>query len=432
MDILKRLQAEAEQVEVVHLRNEATSVEFEANRFKTSKVEETSGVAVRVVRGGRLGFSASSDERAVDRLVSNALESAAYGDEVGFSFPAPGQAPQVQVFDPAIPALAVERLVAIGQEIVDLLLRTDPGVQVNVNLRRGSEEVAIRNQVGLEASFRKSPLSIGAEVARIEGDDVLILYDMLGTTVWDDDYMAFAHRLADKLVLARRLTAMRTARMPVLFSPTGVLTLALPLMEGVDGKNVFNGVSPLGGRVGEKLLDAKLTLVDDGTLDGRLGSAPYDDEGVPHRTNVLFEHGVLRGFLYDLKTAAQSGVVPTGNGSRGLFQQPRPAPTNLLLAGGETPLAQIVAGIEEGLLVEDVLGLGQGNIISGAFSNPLALAFKIENGEIVGRVKDLSIAGNIYDLLKDVAAVSRETQWVYGSFCLPYVLLPELNVIAKE
>ena len=82
--------------------------------------------------------------------------------------------------------------------------------------------------------------------------------------------------------------------------------------------------------------------------------------------------------------------------------------------------------------VEEVLGLGQGNVISGAFSNPLALAFKIEHGEIVGRVKDLSIAGNVYDLLKDVAAVSRETRWVYGSFCLPYLLLPEMNVIAKE
>jgi PmbA protein len=220
--------------------------------------------------------------------------------------------------------------------------------------------------------------------------------------------------------------------MPVLFSPAGTLTLALPLMEGVDGKNVFTGVSPLCGRVGEKLFDDKVTLVDDGTLDGRLASAPYDDEGVPHHRNALFDHGVLRGFLYDLKTAAQSGVESTGNGSRSLFQLPRPAPTNLILAGGETPVAQMIAGIDDGLLVEDVLGLGQGNIISGAFSNPVALAFRIQHGEIVGRVKDVSIAGNVYDLLKDVAAVSRETQWVYGSFCLPYILLPEMNVIAKE
>ncbi len=163
-----------------------------------------------------------------------------------------------------------------------------------------------------------------------------------------------------------------------------------------------------------------------------MGSAPYDDEGVPHRRNTLFDRGVLGSFLYDLKTAAQSGVESTGNGSRDLFRLPRPAPTNLVLAGGETPVAQIIAGIDDGLLVENVLGLGQGNIISGAFSNPLALAFKIEHGEIVGRVKDVSIAGNVYDLLKDVAAVSRETQWVYGSVCLPYILLPEMNVIAKE
>jgi len=432
MDILKQLQAQAEQAEVVHLRTEATTVEFEANRFKTSKVEETSGVAVRVVRNGRLGFSASSDERALDRLVNNVLESAAFGDEVPISFPAPGPAPRVSAFDPAIPDLPVERLVAIGQEIVDLMLSTDPGVQVNVSLKRGVEHITIRNQAGTEAAFQRSPLSIGVELARIEGDDVLILYDMLGTTEWDADYMAFARRLAEKLKLARRLATMRTARMPVLFAPAGALTLALPLMEGVDGKNVFNGVSPLCSKVGQKLFNEKVTLVDDGTLNGRFGSAPYDDEGVPHRRNVLLDRGVLGSFLYDLKTAAQSGVESTGNGSRELFRPPRPAPTNLILAGGETPLAQIIASIDDGLLVEDVLGLGQGNIISGAFSNPLSLAFRIEHGEIVGRVKDVSIAGNVYDLLKDVAAVSRETQWVYGSFCLPYILLPDINVVAKE
>jgi PmbA protein len=75
--------------------------------------------------------------------------------------------------------------------------------------------------------------------------------------------------------------------------------------------------------------------------------------------------------------------------------------------------------------------LGQGNIISGAFSNPLALAFKIENGEIVGRVKNASIAGNIYELLQQVGAVSRETEWIYQDFNQPYILLEDMNVIAK-
>jgi PmbA protein len=220
--------------------------------------------------------------------------------------------------------------------------------------------------------------------------------------------------------------------MPVLFAPTGALVLGLPMMLALNGKNVYTGISPIAGKIGQAIFDSKVTLEDDATLDGKFGSATHDDEGVAHRRNVLIEEGVLRGFLYDLKTAAQSGVESTGNGSRGLFSPPRPSPSNLVFGSGKTPLAEMIAGIKEGLLVENVLGLGQGNVISGAFSNSVSLAFKIEKGEIVGRVKDVSIAGNIYELLQDVAAVSTEREWVYHNFCLPYVLLEDMNVVAAE
>jgi len=147
---------------------------------------------------------------------------------------------------------------------------------------------------------------------------------------------------------------------------------------------------------------------------------------------VLVEKGVLKSFIYDLKTAAQSGIESTGNASRSLFSPPVPSFTNLVIQSGRTPLKDILSGIDEGILVENLLGVGQGNTISGAFSNPLALAFKIVKGKIVGRVKDLSIAGNIYDLLKNVGGVSQEAQWVNSSFYVPYVLLPEMNVMAKS
>ena len=140
----------------------------------------------------------------------------------------------------------------------------------------------------------------------------------------------------------------------------------------------------------------------------------------------------MAGFVYDLKTAAQSGVESTGNASRQLFYPPEPSFTNFVIQPGQTPLNHILSGLDDGIIVEDLLGIGQGNIISGAFSNPLALAFKVEKGEIVGRVKDLSIAGNIYDLLKNVAAVSQEAQWVYSTFYAPYVLIPEMNVAGKS
>jgi PmbA protein len=103
----------------------------------------------------------------------------------------------------------------------------------------------------------------------------------------------------------------------------------------------------------------------------------------------------------------------------------------MVVEGGERSVDALIGGIDEGLLVESPLGLGQGNVISGAFSNNLSLAFKIEGGEVVGRVKDVSIAGNIYEDLRQIEALSRESEWVYGGIRLPYVLLAELNVVTR-
>jgi PmbA protein len=432
MDLLSTLRSRADQVEVVDVASESTQVGFEANRLKSSQIEGTKGIAVRVVVDGRLGFAASSDMSALDKLVTNALESAAYGDEIAIAFPGPQVAPEVLTYDRVIADLPIPRLVEIGQQVIDHILAIEPDAQLNINLERGVQRVSIRNQAGADVSFERSPLSMVVEVSRVKGDDVLLMFDIQGTTVWDEDYMAFVRRLGRKLELAKHSATIQSGRMPVLFAPTGALVLGLPLMLGVNGKNVYTGISPIRDKVGDKLFDGKLTLVDDATIDGKFESASHDDEGVAHRRNVLIEKGVLHGFLYDLKTAVQSGVESTGNASRGLFSPPSPSPTNLILQTGDTPTDDIIAGIDEGLLVDNVLGLGQGNVISGAFSNSLSLAFKIEKGEIVGRVKDVSIAGNIYELLREIAAVSQESEWVYNSFSLPYLLLPDVNVVAKK
>ncbi len=432
MDLMKELNKKAEQVEIINLQNETTTISFEANQLKSSSVAQTRGTAVRVVRDGRLGFAASSDDTATNKLAANVLESAAYGDRLTMKFPSAQPALQVRTYDQKIVDLSIPRLVEIGREILDLILPVEPDARVNLNLTRSVQSASLRNQTGLDIAFDSSPLGFELEIDRIVGDDVLIIFDSVGTTEWNDAYLGFVHRLVEQLKMARQLTSMRSGNMPVLFSPFGALALALPLSQGLNGKNVYKGVSPMRGKIGEKLFDEKITLSDDGTLDGRPGSAPYDDEGIPHKRNVLVEKGILKSFIYDLRTAAKFGVESTGNAQRGLFNQPEPSSTNFIIQPGETSLKDMIASIEEGILVEGLLGLGQGNIISGAFSNPLALAFKIEKGEITGRVKDMSIAGNVYDLLKNVEAVSQETEWVYGSFHAPYVLLPEMNVVAKD
>jgi PmbA protein len=432
MDILKTLKSQAEQVEVISLSNEATSIDYEANLLKNCKIEETSGQAVRVIRHGKMGFAGSTDLKSQEKLAANALESASYGDEAVFDFPAGQPAQEVNAFDPTIATLSVVRLVEMGKEIVDTLVSYDPLVHANVSIKRAVQKINLSNQAGLDISQTRSPFSIIFDVLRTDGDDMLNLYEMNGTTMWEDDYLAPAHRLGQKLQQAREIVDLRGRRMPVIFTPLGGLVLLLPLMEGFNGKNVFTGLSPLGGKLGQKLFDEKINLADDATLPGRFNSAAYDDEGVPHHRTPLITNGVLENFLYDLKTAAQAGAQTTGNGTRTLFYPPEPAPSNLVLQAGQTPLAEMIAGIDEGLMIDSVLGLGQGNIISGAFSNPLNLGFKIKKGKIVGRVKGAAIANNAYDLLKNIAAISRETQWVNYNACLPYLMLPDLNVVTKQ
>jgi PmbA protein len=432
MDILTRVTQQAEQVEVMTMESETTTVNFEANKLKGSEVEETRGIALRVVKEGHLGFSATSDLDAVEKLIDNAIASSAYGEAIPIEFPEPQPGPDVTTYDADIVDLPISRLVEIGREVVDLLTAENPEVKVKVDLKRGIQRTAIRNHKGTDVEFERTPFSMLIQVDRVREDDILVLFDYASATVWEEDVLRPARQLAEKLRMAEETAMVTSGKMPVLFSPNGAIVLGLPLMIGLEGRNVYKGISPLAGKVGQALFDSAFSLIDDPTLNGRYNSATHDDEGVAHRRTPLIEDGILKSFYYDLKTAAQAGAEPTGNGSRGLFSPPRPSPTNLVFTPGETPVAEIIASIDEGLMVDSVLGLGQGNLMSGAFSNPASLAFKIEDGEIVGQVKGASIAGNVYELLRDVGAISKEANWVYNQFMLPYILLPNLNVVTKQ
>src|SRR5512140_1568026 len=136
MNILTELKKQAEQVEVLDLQSEKTSVDFEANQLKYCTVAETKGSAVRVIRNGRMGFSASTDGESLEKLAANALESAAYGDKAEFSFPAHQGAKIVRTFDPSIRALPIDRLVQMGREMLDMVLPLGDNLRCNISLER--------------------------------------------------------------------------------------------------------------------------------------------------------------------------------------------------------------------------------------------------------------------------------------------------------
>jgi PmbA protein len=194
------------------------------------------------------------------------------------------------------------------------------------------------------------------------------------------------------------------------------------------GKTVLQGSSPLADRIGQHRFDSAFSLSDDPLLNGRAGSRPADDEGVVSRRFPLVEGGTVRGFIYDAETATRAGVSPTGHARRTTFGKPQPAYTNLVMGAGELEFGQLLAMIDDGLLVDELLGVGQGNAISGAFAYPVGLAYRVTNGEIVGRVSGTQVAGNAYDLLDRIKGLGREVRW-HGSLAAPHLVVDGVAVV---
>jgi PmbA protein len=218
----------------------------------------------------------------------------------------------------------------------------------------------------------------------------------------------------------------------ILTPPSVGATLLHPLMSGFNGKNVANGSSPLGDRWGEKIVDERISIYDDPLINGANGSRPFDDEGVASRRHALIDKGVAGGPLLDLQTAGQLSKTSTGAAGRGLATTPSPGTSVIDIAAGDVNFDDMIAGIKEGLVVEKLLGAGQGNELGGDFRANVSLGYKIENGEIVGRVKDTMISGNVYKVLSQVEQVSDSADWVFGSMRSPAIQCLGIEVAAKE
>jgi PmbA protein len=437
--LLQELSRQAD-AEVYQVHSFRLPVRFRAGALESVKSIEAAGRAVRVVKDGRLGFSTTTDLTAASGLVENALASARYGDAVDLQFPAAGQIQAVQCFDRQIEALEVGQLIALGEDVVDELKAYDPDLEIDVSLDREIEEISLLNTSGLEACDRRTTLTLSIEVTRTGEDDILIVYDAASSRHRHGiDTRALTQGILDRLRWAETTVSLRSGSIPVAFRQLASLSLLLPLQQALNGRYVYQHASPLGDKLGHQAFDTRLTLVDDGRLDFATLSAPYDDEGTPTRQTPLIERGVVRQFLYDLKTAAQAGAQPTGNGfkSAGLFggsfrQQPQVTPATWTVSPGEQSLEQLLRGLEEALLVEQVIGLGQGNVLAGEFSNNISVAFLVRHGEIVGRVKGAMIAGNVYELLKDrVIGLGDVADWVYGALRVPGIALDAVSVASK-
>ncbi len=431
-DILERARKFAEQAEVYEVSHEETPVSFESNRLKQVQSRQSHWVALRLVLNGRVGSSTANDASDVKGLVDKAVEVAQFGPQARFELPGLQAYQNVRVFDGETNKVTLDEMVELGQSLIDATTAHTKDLLCSARVSRSTTSLSITNSRGGQAKYRKTTFGLGVYGTLINGTDMLFVGDGENSCHPVKTGKRVTSEVIRQLEWAKRQATAKTGTIPVVFTPSGVASAFIPALEtAFNGRVVLQGASPLAGKLGQKMFDERFSLWDDATLPYRPGSRICDDEGVPTRRTALIDGGTVASFYYDLQTAGMAGTKSTGNGSRSGGSLPGPSSNALVIAAGDTRFNDMIKDMKEGLVVEDLMGAEQGNILGGDFSGNVLLGYKVENGEVVGRVKDTTVGGNVYQILKNVKAISKERKWLGGSLYAPAIYCAGLAVSSK-
>jgi len=431
-NILNQAKKVAEEAEVFMVSSEETPVQFEANRLKHVQNKQTSNVALRIVKRGRIGYATTTELSDSQNLVNSAVETAQFGMTAKFELPSLTSYPQVEAYDPDTESVSVEKMIELSEKLITTVRGHTSDILCEAVVTKGVISVRIINSRGGQANYRKSIFSLGIEGTLIHDTDMLFVGESESSCHPLLEPKAVAEAVLQQLELAKNRASVPSQSLPVVFTPNGVASALIPpLMVAFNGKTVLEGASPIGNRLNQPVFDEKLWLWDDPTIAYHPGSRPCDDEGIPSQRTPLIEQGTVANFLYDLQTAALAHTQSTGNGSRSRGVLPSPSPSAFIIAPGKTSFDEMVQDIKEGLVIEQLMGATQGNILGGDFSGNVLLGYKVESGKIVGRVKDTMVSGNIYQILKQITAIGSETKWVGGFLNTPPLYCSSLSVASK-
>lgn len=228
----------------------------------------------------------------------------------------------------------------------------------------------------------------------------------------------------------RRLNARKVAtqKAPVIFEPRTARALLDELSDTVNGGAIYRKASFLAGKLGEKVASEALTIIDDGTMPGLFGSSPFDDEGVRSRRTVVIERGVLKSYLLNTYCARRLDLKTTGNASRGLGGNAGVGVGNFYIDAGVVSEEAMISQVRNGLYVTELIG-ATANAVTGDYSSGAA-GMWIENGELAYPVSEITIAGNLKQMLMDVSAVASNLEF-RGSVASPTIMIREMTISGR-
>ena len=435
-DLLRKVKARgADSADVLISAGTDFSVTERKGEVETLQQAASKALGIRVFVGRRTASTWTSDfspatlDALVEEVVGMAratLEDPAAGlpDEM-----VPAEEIDLGTHDPSPAALPTAERIELARQAEAVALAASPEITNSQggSYASGEDDVVLANSMGFLGSYRTSSCSLSVvPVAERAGRMERDYWYTSGRGLSDLLAPEEVGRIAAERTL-RRLGARKvgTCEVPVVFDPETAAELMGCLFRAISGYAVFRNATFLKGRLGEQIASPLLTLVDDGRRPRGLGSRPFDGEGLPTRRNVPVEHGMLKYFLCDAYAARRIGARPTGSARRGVAGGPGVGGSNLHFEAGTTSPEEILGSVERGLLVTDLIGFGV-DLVAGDYSQGAA-GHWIEHGKLAHPVSEVTIAGNLKQMLLDVDAVGSDLVF-RGTAASPTLRIRKLTV----
>ena len=420
----------ATEAEVIQKTGSENPVNFENNKLKTLESKQSSGIFIRLIKNGKIGTASSTDPDALEPIVNSAIESSEFGTEATFQFSKEKLDKPQENINKTPP---LEDLVERGTNVIESLKPFHKDLLIGGGFDLASVETIYLNSNKSYGRRAKTIYSTGFSTQLVRGEDFLGIYESNSNLKDFPDEKEIAVKILEKLNYSKETMVLETKKYSVMFTPRAVsLIFANILSIILNGKTIEQKISPLVNKLGKELFDKKLSFIEDPSIG--TGYALFDDEGIKTSRKEFIKNGIVNSFYFDLASASR--VMPrhvsTGNGFKpSLSTVPTPNLTSIKIEPGNknAPIYRdIIKNIKEGVLVDQLLGAGQSNTLAGEFSVGIDLGYKIKNGQIQGRIKNCMLAGNIFDVLKNIEAISSDAAWIDGSELLPAFLIENMTV----
>lgn len=411
----------AECVEVFILKGKELSIQVANSNIDNIKEAEEEGLGIRVLKNNKLGFAYTSDLGlvAIEKCINNAIDNSSKTNEDKYlNFAKPyKEYIDLDLYDANIFKKSLDEKIELAREIENYALNYDKRVKFSERsaYEDSQYEIWIANSLGLASYYQGAYCGGYALVVGEENNENQTGFGLQYSLNYEDlnpqKIGEEAGKRAIRLLSAQHINTQRASLVLEPYIGSNFLSIIAPAFLA---SYVQKGKSFLANKVGEKIANDKVTIIDNGAMPDKIVSAPFDGEGVPTSQTVLVQEGTLKGFLHNLYTAKKEGVKSTGNASRSAYySSPDVGTTNFYIDKGNISSKELIKNTSKGLYITDVMGLHTANPISGDFSLG-ASGLWIENGEFVKPVRGVAIAGNLKDLLLNVSEVANDLTFFVG------------------